>query len=342
MNARWLAAAALVLVVGACSGRGTRAVTATTGTEPTTAVDPTSQPAPPPSTTTIAASTTAPPTTARTVPTTIATTTTAPPTPQRPYPIATSTVTLVDPSRPTVSRGRTIAPSRTLTTLLWYPTVAGRWPLIVFAHGFQVGPVPYTHLCEAWAAAGYVVAAPEFPLTDAAVAGAALDEADINNQPADVRFVAASLVAGGPTSTRIDPAHIAMAGHSDGAETALAAGVEGGLRIRAVIALAVSPLPSGGSSGNPPLLVGQGDQDTINPPALGQAVFNQAARPRYLLNLIGAGHLPPFTGTAPWQPVVDRVTIDFLDRYVAGRPVSAAALVSDGSQAGVASVEASP
>jgi dienelactone hydrolase len=330
MKARWFAAA-LVLIVSACSGRGTRATT----------VDPTSQPAPPASTTTIAPSTTTPPTTPPTTAKTIPPTTTSPPTPQRPYPIATTTVALVDSSRPTVSRGRTIAPSRTLTTLVWYPSVVGRWPLIVFAHGFQVGPVPYTHLCETWAAAGYIVAAPEFPLTDAAVAGAALDEADIDNQPADVRFVATSLVAGSPVSDRVDPAHIAMAGHSDGAETALAASVQGGLGIRAVIALAVSPLPSGDSSANPPLLVGQGDEDTINPPALGQAVFNQAARPRYLLHLIGAGHLPPFTGTAPWQPVVDRVTIDFLDRYVAGRPVSAAALVTDGTQPGVANIEAS-
>jgi pimeloyl-ACP methyl ester carboxylesterase len=180
------------------------------------------------------------------------------------------------------------------------------------------------------------------PLTDATVAGAARDEADIDNQPADVRFVAVSLAAGGPVSSRIDPGRVAMAGHSDGAETALAAGAQGGLGIRAIIALAVSPLPSGAISANPPLLVGQGTQDIINPPDLGQAVYSQASRPRYLLHLIGAGHLPPFTGAAPWQAVVDRVTIDFLDRYVAGRAVSAAAVVTDGTQTGVATFEASP
>jgi fermentation-respiration switch protein FrsA (DUF1100 family) len=256
--------------------------------------------------------------------------------------VETTSVTLVDTSRPTVSGGRTIAPSRTLTTLVWYPNAPGRWPLIVFAHGFQVGPLPYTQLCETWAAAGYVVAAPEFPLTDAAVAGPALDEADINNQPADVRFVAASLTTSGPLSGRIDGTRIAVAGHSDGAETALAAGVEGGLAVRAIIALAVSPLPSGAVAANPPLLVGQGDNDTINPPGLGLAVYNQASRPRYLLHLLGAGHLPPFTGAAPWAAVVDRVTLDFLDRYVGGANVSAGTIVMDGTLAGVASTEASP
>jgi pimeloyl-ACP methyl ester carboxylesterase len=146
-------------------------------------------------------------------------------------------------------------------------------------------------------------------------------------------------------SSRIDPARVAMAGHSDGAETALAAAVQGGPGIRAIIALSVSPLLSGPTSATPPLLVGQGTADTINPPDLGQAVYNQASRPRYLLHLIGAEHLPPFTGASPWQAVVDRVTIDFLDRYVAGRAGRAgpaAALVTDGTEAGVASVEASP
>jgi len=174
------------------------------------------------------------------------------------------------------------------------------------------------------------------------VAGAALDEADIQNQPADVRFVAASLVVG-QLSGRIDPARIGVAGHSDGAETALAVGVERGLPVRAVIALAVSPLLSAGPVAAPlPLLVGQGDHDTVNPPDLGQAVFNQAGRPRYLLHLVGAGHSPPFTGAAPWQSVVDHVTVDFFDRYVAGRDVSAAAIVMDGTQPGVASIDASP
>ncbi|MGI8491752.1 MAG: chlorophyllase/cutinase-like alpha/beta fold protein, partial [Acidimicrobiales bacterium] len=131
-----------------------------------------------------------------------------------------ATLRLVDDSRPTVSGGRQVAASRTLTTLVWRPAVAGRWPLVVFAHGFQVGPTPYLALLSSWAAAGFVVAAPEFPLTDATVAGANLDESDIDNQPADVRFVISRLVgSGSPLPGVIDPSEVALAGHSDGAET---------------------------------------------------------------------------------------------------------------------------
>jgi hypothetical protein len=141
---------------------------------------------------------------------------------------------------------------------------------------------------------------------------------------------------------RIDATRVGLAGHSDGAETVLAEGAEGGLAVRAVIALAVSPLPAGPVAATPPLLVGQGDRDTVNPPDLGQAVYDQAGRPRYLLHLLGAGHLPPFTGGAPWGSVVARVTVDFLDRYVAGRDLSPSTIVMDGTLPGVASMEASP
>ena len=75
------------------------------------------------------------------------------------------------------SSGKVLSASRTLTTAVWYPVgTAGPWPLVVFAHGYRLGVGPYVHLCQTWAAAGYVVAAPTFPLTDEAVAGSNLDE----------------------------------------------------------------------------------------------------------------------------------------------------------------------
>jgi pimeloyl-ACP methyl ester carboxylesterase len=185
------------------------------------------------------------------------------------------------------------------------------------------------------------VAAPEFPLTDADVAGSSLDENDLPNQPADVRFVIASLLAASsPVRTAIDPTRVAVAGHSDGAVTALDLADDHGLKLRAVVVLSGGPIGRPVTS-NAPILVAHGDQDTTDPPDQGQAVFDQASRPKFLLHLLGAGHLPPFAGGTRWQPVVDRVTVDFLDRYVTGTAGAGAALLPDGAP-GLATIDASP
>ena len=82
--------------------------------------------------------------------------------------VATTTMTFVDTSRSTPPwDGMPGKPSRTLVTTIWYPARAsgeGPYPLIVFAHGLGASPQEYQQLLTAWAAAGYVVAAPLFPL----------------------------------------------------------------------------------------------------------------------------------------------------------------------------------
>lgn len=269
---------------------------------------------------TTTSSTTSPPTTSAPPPTTA---------PGPPYAVGSVTVPLVDNSRPTVSHGNQISPSRALTTLVWYPQAPGRHPLVVFAHGFQVGPPPYVTLLEAWAAHGYVVAAPEFPLTDSAIAGANLDEGDIDNQPADIRFVTDRLVdPSSPVSARIDPSRVAVAGHSDGSESALAASVNpvasGEPAYRALIAMSVQQMPGVAHTDNPPMLVTQGDQDTINPPSYGYQVYTEGSSPKYLLVLKGGGHLPPLEAGSAWLPGIESVSEAFLDCYVAGdAPASA-------------------
>lgn len=259
--------------------------------------------------------------------------TTAAPAP--PYPVTTTMVALVDTSRPTVSGGRILSTARSLTTQVWAPAVPGRWPLVVFGHGYQVGPGPYAALLRAWAADGYVVAAPEFPLSDQAVAGANLDEADIDNEPGDLRFVIDSLAA--PTSAiaaRIDPTRVAAAGHSDGAEAALFEAITpapaGQPAVRAVIAMSVSPLPGTTHLANPPLLVTQGDADSINLLSQGQQTYGQATAPKYFLTLLGGGHLPPLEQGSAWLPTVIAVTEDFLRLYLAGTG-SPGALVTAGN-----------
>ena len=259
------------------------------------------------------------------------------------YPLITQTLPLVDATRPTVSDGRTISPTRALTTLVWRPAEPGRWPIIVFAHGFQVGPAPYTALLEAWASAGYVVAAPEFPLTDSAIAGADTDENDIQNQPADVRFVLDALVAPtSPLSVDIDTSRVVWAGHSDGAETALAASIApvpaGEPAARAVLAMSVSPLIGISHTANPPIMVTQGDADTINPPALGEQTFEEAAGPKYYLDLLGGGHLPPVEAGSPWLGAVETATLTFLHLYLYGG--DPAGLLEAGTRPGLTTIRA--
>jgi dienelactone hydrolase len=232
---------------------------------------------------------------------------------------------LVDRSRPIVSHGRQVAPARTLTTDVWYPKgVPGPRPLVVFAHGFQVGLDPYRRACNAWAERGFVVAAPMFPLTDQSVAGPNLDEADIGNQPADVRFVISQLLAatqsaGTPLHGLIDAARIAVVGHSDGAETALLVGYgasDRDPRVDVVIADAANPLnvqpPSAKIRGSAPLLIILGDQDRSVPIQDGLRLLDQVRVPGWLLVLHGADHLSPIAGPSPWTPLLDRVTGDFL------------------------------
>ncbi|MCA1657134.1 MAG: hypothetical protein LC713_05425, partial [Actinobacteria bacterium] len=89
------------------------------------------------------------------------------------------------------------------------------------------------------------------------------------------------------------------------------------------------------------VLVVHGDADGIASYAGGKAVYEEAVAPRYLLTLLGGKHLEPFLAGSDWLDVVDRAAVDFLDRYVAGRTFSVAALLADG-EPGLAGMRADP
>ena len=82
---------------------------------------------------------------------------------------------------------------RTLDTTVRYPATGGSYPLIVFAHGFALTPVTYQALLSAWARAGYVVAAPWFPLEKANAPTALRSSTSLTNPEGDqLRHLAAT------------------------------------------------------------------------------------------------------------------------------------------------------
>ena len=102
---------------------------------------------------------------------------------------------LVDVSRPTAAGpGVPASPTRSLPTTVHLPAGDAPAPLIVLAHGAAGAPEKFGELAAAWADAGYVVAAPRFPLTNEDVQPPVL--ADLAEQSRDVRFVIDSLLAG--------------------------------------------------------------------------------------------------------------------------------------------------
>jgi fermentation-respiration switch protein FrsA (DUF1100 family) len=92
----------------------------------------------------------------------------------------------------------------------------------------------------------------------------------------------------------------------------------------------------------PPLLAAQGTADTFNEPRYTNAYFDMAKRPKFLLRLLGAGHLPPYTYEQPQLSIVERVTIAFLGRYLKREPETLRRLASLGDVAGTSVLLAAP
>jgi predicted dienelactone hydrolase len=285
-----------------------------------------------------------------------------------PYAVGERIITFVDRSRTVRYPGEPPEP-RTLVTVVRYPVAGpasrvdarnatpdrsdGPFPLIVFGHGFAVTPATYYRLLRAWAAAGYVVAAPVFPLENAHAPGGP-DESDLVNQPRDMSVVISGMLAADSNpralmAGTIDPRAVAVAGQSDGGETALAVAYDRYFRdprIRAAVILSGAQIPGQNTltfpHGAPALLAAQGTADTTNLPVNTYNFFRVARRPKYLLSLIDAEHLPPYTDEEPQLSIVERVSIDFFDRYLEGDRSGVAAMQRAGDRPGTTTLTADP
>ncbi len=267
--------------------------------------------------------------------------------------VATTTMTFVDSSRSTPAwDSMTAKTSRTLVTTMWFPaTGKGPYPLIVFAHGLGGSPQDYQPLLSAWAAAGYVVAAPLFPLSSSETPGGP-DGGDIGNQPGDMSFVIdqvlkASRATNGPLSGRVDANEIGAAGHSNGAITTLGLVANSCCRddrVKAAIVMAGTTEGLGRGryqlASAPPMLLVQDLHDGLVPYADAVAVYNQARGPKALLALDwdsssdtsgSTAHMAASGVVGPTSDAVIGSTTAFFDAFLKHEKGALQAVSADGT-----------
>lgn len=260
------------------------------------------------------------------------------------YQVGTTSLAIVEP-------GPDPASSRSLPTSVWYPAssapsgAAVQYPLLVFSQGFDLAVQSYSTLLSDLASAGFVVAAPTYPDTDP---GPELNENDIVNHPADLRFVITTLLGqseqkGSPLAGIVDTGEVGVLGHSDGGDVSLAVAANPccrDSRVKAAAILSGAELASFGGSyfSGPevPLLVIQGSADTVNVPVCSTQLYDAASPPKYYLDLLGAEHEPPYIDPGPDLRIVAQVTADFFSAQLDGQAPAARALAGDGDVPGVA------
>lgn len=136
---------------------------------------------------------------------------------------------------------------RRMKVRLWYPrpNERGPWPLLIYSHGSLMDGRGVAYIAHVLASHGYVVAAPDFPLTSRGQ-GERATSRDVLKQPRDVTLLIDQLLVRSENEkdelhSTIDPEHIAALGYSLGAMNVHLLGfhpVWQEPRIKAVVSLA--------------------------------------------------------------------------------------------------------
>jgi alpha-beta hydrolase superfamily lysophospholipase len=294
-----------------------------------------------------------------------AATTTAPRNAGPPYAVGVVRVTLVDSSRSVGARGPTPAsPERSLQVTIRYPiergspsttaesadaaAIAGPRALVLFAHGFALTDQTYPRLLHDLAAAGFVVADPEFPLSSSALPGPARD--DVVEQARDLGFVADRLLDRATRPAPLLPVvfgeKFGVIGHSDGGVTAVGFAANSCCadpRVGAAVILsgALARFPGAWfTTAAPPVLVLHGDADEVNPLSSSEGVYTSAHAPKLFAVVSGGSHIGAFEDDNH-RPAVVTLVADFLRAYVLGESAATARLAGDADVPGVLSPRAS-
>ena len=235
-----------------------------------------------------------------------------------PLGVGVATLFLVDATRPTMPSGPSPGlPRRSLVTEIWYPaapsagapalgqrnaaldTSGGKYPLVVYSHGFSDQRTGGGYLGRHLASHGYIVAAPDFPLTHLGVAGGP-NGADLVNQPGDVSFIIDTLLADKPDNRfagAVDAQRIGLAGLSLGGLTTSLATFHPALHDRRVRAAVTVAGPACRFSekfydnADVPLLLLHGDIDAIVAYEENSVYgYGKANAPKYLMTIVGGSH----------------------------------------------------
>lgn len=238
------------------------------------------------------------------------------------------TEALVDHRRSTPAiPNRSALPCRLLPTEIRYPAgVTGPLPLVVVAHGLDGDPSSLGPLLDAWARAGYVVAAPTFPTTSKDSDGVSFASEAVD-QAGDMSFVISQMLARsrppatGPLRGLIDGRRIGVAGMSLGGLSVY--GMVSNTccrdtRVTAAILMAAvrRQFPNESYEKNEvPVLLVQGDADPGYHNSLD--AYPELAPPKWFITLHGSAHSPPFeVPPGPEAPLVYATTTWFWDRYL--------------------------
>jgi dipeptidyl aminopeptidase/acylaminoacyl peptidase len=265
------------------------------------------------------------------------------------------TEAFVDATRTTDAHSSVAASdSRSLPTRILAPAGGqpGRpYPLVVFAHGSGGLGTGYDRLFRTWAEAGYVVAAPAFPVArDDAPAGEWT--IDLPKLPGDMSFVIDQMLRlnadpASPLQGLVNPERIGVAGHSMGGITVLT--IAGNTcchdgRLKAAVVLAGRETPGSGQYWShivTPILLVHGDADHNVLYGDGRRAYADAPPPRFLLTVLGGDHGTPYTGDRadPQAALVTDAILDFLDHYLRDDAGGLARLQALAATPGVAKLE---
>jgi dienelactone hydrolase len=225
---------------------------------------------------------------------------------------------IIDGSRTTPAMGEYGGDSkRTLKGSIWLPSskeqtsASEKHPLIVFSHGFGSYHQGCRHIAQYLARNGYVVAAVDFPLSNARSPAGSPQLLDVANQPGDVSAVIDRLLeldqdTNSPLYNRVDRDHIGAMGLSLGGLTTALVSFHPDLKDDRIDAMAAFAPPLEAFSENffstraeLPSLIISGSQDKIVPePA--NATDIQAMHPNgWFLSLEGGTHLG-FANVGSW------------------------------------------